>query len=200
MANTSEAPTEHVAASTPTNQGQAGAGQQRRIVKAATPKANGDDGITFPSANGLKDEEDEKKSKKHQDLDVEEEVEQWRQDRLKATEKRGKALREKELQARRQANAVNETANSSANPFSRFLSAFSIESTTPKRSYEEDDKEEEPKKRLKPSESSGGPDYGDEVGDDNSPASLFSSKILWITAALSVAVAVGVAINRGRKN
>ena len=199
MAQTSEAPAESVATSTPTNQGQAGDGQQRRIVKAMTPKAHGDgtdleSAFAYPSptADGLKNDEEDKKEKK-KDRGVEE-PEKWRNERLKTTEQRGKALREKELQARREANTVNETASSSANPFSKFLSAFSIDSH-PKRKNEttyEDD--EEPKKRLKPSESS---DLGD-GGGGNLPDSLFSSNFFWISAALVAAVGVAFAVHRGR--
>lgn len=126
MANTVEIPAENEATTTPAG---ASGVTARRIVKAATPKASeggtNDGAFSYPgpdTPNGLKSSNDDddfvpigKRNKREDDDDQE----KWRKHRLKATEKRGKALRDKELQARREANTVNkEQADASGNPFS----------------------------------------------------------------------------------
>jgi len=207
MANTVEIPAENEATTTPAG---ASGVTARRIVKAATPKASeggtNDGAFSYPgpdTPNGLKSSNDDddfvpigKRNKREDDDDQE----KWRKDRLKATEKRGKALRDKELQARREANTVNkEQADASGNPFSRFLSVFSVESKFPehKRSFEatsEEDEEGPSEKRLKPNDL----DSGERMSGEGAPSSLFASKTFWITTAVTVAVGVAFAVQRGR--
>lgn len=208
MANSVEIPKENEATTTSVNGANGVAG--RRIVKAATPKASetGTNGGAYSytgpeTPTGLKssnDDEDFVPIGKKNRRDEEDDQEKWRNNRLKTTEKRGKALREKELQARRQANTVNKEANASGNPFSRFLSVFSVESQHPehKRSFEastEDDGEGPSEKRLKPTDPM---DISERIFGGDAPPSLFSSKAFWITTAVTVAVGVAFAVQRGR--
>lgn len=197
---------------------------RRRIIKAASPKVPADDvgmnGTAYaypsPSANGVNlnkkindddDIEDRKKKKKGHKHDAnpivedkEETAESWRQERQKASEKRAKALREKELQERRKKSS-SQTADATANPFSRFLSVFSVETKHPehKRSLEtepgDDDLKGPSEKRLKPSDE---PDY-DREGKGDAPSGLFHSRAFWITAAVAVCAGVAFALQRGRK-
>ncbi|CAB9498039.1 expressed unknown protein [Seminavis robusta] len=202
-------------ASTPNGDGEAVG--KRRIVKAHAPKAseNGKDGevYSYPSPTGASngtpndndhaDDEDipatTTKRNKSSNKDDDDQTTEWRNERLKLTGKRGKALREKELQERRKNNTANESANATANPFSRFLSVFSVEPQFPehKRSLETDDDKEQLQpsgKRLKAST--------DDTDDDDDIDKTSSGGVSWMVAAAAVAaVAVGVAIalQRGRK-
>jgi hypothetical protein len=177
---------------------------RRRIIKASHPK--GTNGDTYPNGTTNAEEEEEeqvnnhhkKKKQEDDDDDDDDPIEGWRNERLKASEKRGKALREKDLQERRKANVVNEAANAAPNPFSRFLSVFSVEPKFPehKRSYEgEEDKTDMPsEKRLRPSES-----CGPEGENGNNGKSGLTFNTLWVAAALAVVVGVALAVHRGRK-
>ena len=199
---------------------------RRRIIKAAPPKTTeaAGSGRGTPTnaaySYATDDDSDDGKKKKHHghhhhhDDDDEEDD---KTKRLKNIEKRGKALREKELQERRKSGpaASNlETADASANPFSRFKSIFSVEPQFPehKRSLVEvnntsgssnndnKDGDEPEEKRLKPSDDD---DNESPTSSNNKHSgtggleSLFSSKAFWAT----VVVAVGVAfvLQRGRK-
>lgn len=199
---------------------------RRRIIKAAPPKtpeagAGGSETSMTGAYAYAKDDdlEDEKKKKHHGHNHHVDGEEDDKTKRLKTIEKRGKALREKELQERRKSGpaASNETADASANPFSRFKSIFSVEPQFPehKRSLvevnnssgssgtKEKDGGEPEEKRLKPSDD-------DDNNDDEQPTSsenggtgglesLFSSKAFWTTAAVAVVVGVALVLQRGRK-
>lgn len=206
--------------------------QRRRIVKAAPPpKVEHNDGteeVAMTWMNQKKnndvhyDDEEEgdlKHGRKHRHdsnpivEDEQEIVEGWREERMKATQNRSKALREKELAERRK-NGTSKTADASANPFSRFLSVFSVEPKHPehKRSFEgspdvDEDIKGPSEKRLKASEggndadSKGSLGSGSSSNNTNKPwGSLVSSKLFWVsTAAAALAVGIALALRRGGK-
>ena len=186
---------------------------RRRIIKAAPPKAT--EAVSGKGATGAftyatdDDSEDEKKKKHHgHSHHHNDDMEDDKTKRLKNIEKRGKALREKELQERRKSGpaASNDAADASANPFSRFKSIFSVEPQFPehKRSLmdKEKDSDEPEEKRLKPSSDGHDADDGRPTSSKTFTGrleSLLSSKSFWVTAAVAVAVGVALALQRGRK-
>jgi len=189
---------------------------RRRIIKAAPPKVTSD---TLSPKNDIinnkvdldKDDEVVNGKKKKNFIaglndDPKELAEEWREERLKVNEKRGKALRDKELAERRK-QSTSDTANlSAANPFSRFLSVFSVEPAFPehKRHLEvngEDDADLKGpvEKRRKPSDAGdiGSSNTGGGAGEK--AGKFFSSKTLLVTAAVAVIAGVVIALQKGRK-
>ena len=215
-ATSSAAPT----SSNPTQQ------QRRRIIKAAPPKvdpaaaATNNPVVVSGSHNNNKvrggddDDDYDNSTKKHSTRkhhepsvalqDVEESTQEWREERLKAAQSRGKALREKELAQRRKME-TSKSADASANPFSRFLSVFSVEPKHPehKRSFEgtpdDDDELKGPVEKRR--RSCDAADPKDNVGRPSSSSSstkgVLSSKWFWVSTVAAVAVGVAVAFHRG---
>lgn len=195
--------------------------QRRRIIKAASPKVEDPavtNGVMQSSKNNKnKDDDDDDvlegssrgKHKKQHDPnpiiveDAREIVDNWRDERLKASQNRGKALREKDLAERRKMNS-NKTADASANPFSKFLSAFSVQPKYPehKRSFEGDPADDDLKgpseKRRKSCDLNDPEDSTTGGSSRGSSSGIFSSRWFWVSTAAAIAVGVAMALKRGR--
>lgn len=225
---------------------------RRRIIKAAPPKGGEGVGATALTAsspaaaaksrsNSTADDKDDDQNKNKKQFDpnpmltsvgqddtTDETAVAWQQERFKTTEKRAKALREKELAHRRATPTPAASADANANPFSRFKSIFSVEPQFPehKRTYEkvvtaakgsssnnnngnggsgEDFDDDESaiyapeEKRLKPSEDDDNEGANRASPSKGSSSGAPSTTIYWVTAAAVVAIGVAFVLQRGRK-
>ena len=154
----------------------------RRIVKAAIPSPSSADNLTVSPDSMENRTEDDDESKPAEDP--------GRQERIQSMEKRHRAKREKMLQEKRN-NPRSTAPKVEPNPFSRFLSVFSVEPAHPehKRVFEGDSGIEEPEeKRLRPTDS---------LDEDEAKEQGIPSRLL--LAAIAVAVAVVAAIHLKKK-
>lgn len=184
--------------------------RSRRIVKATIPSPSTSEHDLTEKANGKSDDDDGKPTRYYlspsdphtvpprgqgsavaRELD-DEQYEESRQERIVTMEKRQRNKREQKMQERRNNPSTTATKKTTeANPFSRFLSVFSVEPAHPehKRAFEGDAEIEEPSgKKLRPSEEN------DENTTNKSALGGGSSGIL--LAAIGVAtVAVILAVH-----
>jgi hypothetical protein len=131
----------------------------------------------------------------------EEQAEASRQERIQTMEQRQRSKREKAMQQRRTSNNNEKKTVIQANPFSRFLSVFSVEPAHPehKRAFEGDEGIEEPsEKKLRPTDSVD-QDEQDEALEENTKSAAFSSSTTLLAAMAVAAISVLVAFHMKKK-
>mmetsp|Transcript_62111 Transcript_62111/g.178716 ORF Transcript_62111/g.178716 Transcript_62111/m.178716 type:complete len:275 (+) Transcript_62111:136-960(+) len=163
---------------------------KRRIVKAGAPKAPAP-GPTKEAAVKKEEAEDAhphdlpKTAQSDQEL-LEETLSKSKQERLQKLQMDHKSRRQKAIQERRQKNSAP-SSNVSANPFSRFLSVFSVEPPFPshKRPYDTEEDEGGDTSALEPKRPKLDPNYKGEGDDGRSSAQSFPLRVKdWLDAHL----------------
>ena len=157
----------------------------RRIVKASMPSPSSSDPNLLATLEETK--QGELDSSKNADDEM---AGLSRNERLTTMEQRQRSKREMKLQEKRQQNPPSSStgAKPEANPFSRFLSVFSVNSHPEhKRAFEGDAEIEEPlEKRPRPN---------DEECSESTKNGLGSSAKFWLSAVGVAAAAVVLAMH-----
>ncbi|KAL7581078.1 hypothetical protein ACA910_005881 [Epithemia clementina (nom. ined.)] len=204
-------------------------GATRRIVKAVKPLPS--PGLVVPDDDNVvkgkkgkadDDENGDGDHKRNRPLPVHEtpavtreleleKLKEQKQERLETMQEYQRARREKRLEERRHRNPGGNPNEGSAeeavaavkpNPFSKFLSVFSVESKYPehKRSYEvsEDDEPEPEIKKPRAAEEEQDGEKGRNSSKSEKSNSFLRSGIFAATAAAAVAIAAGALLRASR--